>query len=309
MLGGYSQLSDYISQVRVLIHDASAQDYTDAQLTPLINNARLRVAQDLRCVIQFITGLNTITQQETYPLTGFIGGVVVTNGGVNYTNPTITFTGGGGSGAAAQAVLQNGVIVDINMSNWGGGYTSTPTMAITDTTGHGAAGNVIAGLNICDILQITVLWSQPPSALALTLSWLPFGAFQAFCRAYRATFANPGAFTVHYGTTNPQSRTLDARVFYTYPISNQPYPMEMNVSVLPDLLGATSDVDYQLLSPWNDAVQYFAAHLAYLGLQQWQQAGILKGIYDNRLKELPATGYVRRVHSWYRTFRYMVGRT
>lgn len=311
MQGGYSQLSDYIAQTRVLLHDPNAADYTDAQLTPLINNARLRVAQDLRCVIQFITGLNTITQQESYPLTGFVGGVVVTKGGAGYAATTgVTFSGGGGTGAAAQVIVSAGVIQAINMTSWGGGYTSTPAATLTNVgTGTGATFNVVAGLNIHDILQITVLWSMPPSALALTLSWLPFGAFQAFCRAYRATFANPGAFTVHYGTTNPQSLQGDARAFYTYPISNQPYPMEMNVSILPNPLAAAIDVDYQLLSPWNDAVQYFAAHLGYLGLQQYQQAGVMKGLYDGRLKELPATGYVRRVHSFYRTFRWMVGRT
>lgn len=305
---GYSLLSDYISQTRTLLHDPSAQDYTDAQLTPIINNARMRVAQDLRCVRQFITGLNTITQQETYPLTGFVGGIKVLTGGVNYTNPTFTLTGGGGSGAAASALLLNGAVSIVNMTSWGGGYTSTPTLTVTDPTGTGATFQVIAGLNIHDILTMTALWSQPISALALTFSWLPFGAFQAFCRAYRSTFANPGAYTIHYGTTSPTMQTSDARVFFMYPIPNQPYPLEMDVSVLPNNLLLATDVDYQVVPPWNDAVQYFAAHLGYLGLQQYQQASALKGLYDGRVTTLPATGFVRRVHSFYRSYRALVGR-
>lgn len=311
--GGYAQVSDYISQVRVLVHDPNGADYTDAALIPIINNARLRVAQDLRCVVQFITGLNTITQQESYPLNGFVGGVVVTAGGQNFPVTTgINFptpADGNGSGAAATVTVVNGAIQTINMTNWGGGYTSPVTGVLTNVgAGTGAVIKTVTGLNIHDILQITILWSMPPSALAVTLSWLPFGAFQAFCRAYRATFANPGAFTVHYGTTNPQSPSADARQFFTYPVSNQPYPMEMNVSVLPTVLPLTTSVDFQLVSPWNDAVQYFAAHLAYLGMQQFAQAGVMKGLYDGRLKELPATGYVRRIHSFFKTYRALMGR-
>lgn len=308
MLGSYFTTADYISQVRNLIHDASASDFTDSQLIPFINNARLRTAQDLRCVRQFIQGLNTISQQETYPLNGFVGGMQVLNGGQNYTNPVITFTGGGGTGAAAQAIVVNGVITNIFMTNWGGGYTSTPIGTLIDPTGTGATFNVIAGLMINDILTMTVLWNGPPSALAITFDWLPFSAFQAFCRAYRATFSNPGAYTVHYGTTSPTMQTGDARAFYLYPIPNQPYYLEMDVAVLPNNLVTISDVDYQIVPPWNDAVQYFAAHLAFLSLQQYAQSGVMKGLYDGRCKELPATGYARRVHSFYRLYAKLIRR-
>lgn len=310
MQGSYSQTSDYIAQIRTLLHDPNAADYTDAQLIPLVNNARLRVAQDLRCLRQFIAGLNTITQQEAYPLNGFVGGVGVTTGGANYpSSVTGTIAGGGGTGATVQVLTSGGVITGVNMTNWGGGYTSTPTLTLANTgAGAGATFKVIAGLMIHDILTMTVLWNGPPSSLAVTFNWLPFGAFQAFCRAYRATFSNPGAYTVHYGTTSPTMQQADARAFYLYPIPNQPYPLEMDVSILPNPLVAVADVDYQIVSPWNDAVQYFGAHLAYLGLQQYQQAGVMKGLYDGRCRELPATGFVRRIHNFYRTYQALIRR-
>ncbi len=307
MLGSYFQVQDYINQVRFLIHDKNASDYTDADLISFINSARLRTAQDIRCLRQFITGLNTISQQESYPLNGWVGGIIVTAPGANYaTTTTAVFAGGGGSGAAAQVLVDGGKIVGINMTNWGGGYTSTPTLTLANVgSGSGATFNVVAGLMIHDILTMTVLWNgapAPQSSLAVTFDWLPFGAFQAFCRAYRGTFSNPGAYSVHYGTTSPTMQQADARAFYIYPIPNQAYTLEMDVSILPNPLAALTDVDYQIVTPWNDAVQYFAAHLAFLGLQQFAQAGAQKGLYDGRCRELPATGFVRRIHNFYRSF-------
>jgi len=166
-------------------------------------------------------------------------------------------------------LVTSGAIAQINMTNWGGGYTAPVTAALTNIgSGTGASISPVTGLNIHDILQVTVLWGAQQSSLAPTMSWLPWGAFQAFCRAYRATNANPGAFTVHYGTTSPLSPQADARRVYLYPIPNQPYTMEWTFGAA-DAAGQTKPTpDYQIVSPWNDAVQYMAAHLAYLGLQQ-----------------------------------------
>ena len=44
--------------------------------------------------------------------------------------PEVTITGGGGSGATAVAILNNGVLVDVEISNTGRGYSSPPTITI-----------------------------------------------------------------------------------------------------------------------------------------------------------------------------------
>ena len=318
MLGTYYQLSDYISQVRTLIHDPSQSDYTDAQLAPLINNARFRVAIDLRCVRQFIAGLNTISMQESYPLTGFVGGLNIVNGGSNYTNPIVTIAGGNGVGATGTLAATNGVITNAVMTNWGSGYISGDgipaiTATVSDPTGTGAAIQPIPGLNILDVYTMTALWTpgnapNNQSALALTFDWLPFGAFQAFCRAYRGTFSNPGAWTAHYGPVSPLNPTVNAQSIYMYPIPNQAYPIEWDVITTPNALINDTDVDYQVIVPWNDAVQYFAAQLAYLGLQQYNQAAIMLQLYQGRLREQPATGFARRIHNFYRSFAHRMRR-
>lgn len=281
--------SDYITQVRNNVHDQSSADFSDLTLLGFVNQARQRVALDTHCVRGFITGLNTITQQEQYPLTGFVGGVQVTAPGSGYSSaPAISFTGGVGSGAAATAVVTAGAISAINMTNWGTGYTSAPTVVFTGGGGTGAAATAIAGIKIIDILSITVLWGS----LAPMLGWMPFTGFQAFCRAYRQTFATPKAFTTHTGI---------GQVF-TYPISDQVYPMEWDVLQLPNDLVTTGDNDLQILPPWTDAVQYFAANLAIASLQNYDQADYWERRYEKRVRQLPVTVFSRRIYNPYALF-------
>lgn len=55
----------------------------------------------------------------------------ITNGGTGYINtPSVTITGGGGSGAVATANISNGAVTSINIVNGGSGYTTTPTVTV-----------------------------------------------------------------------------------------------------------------------------------------------------------------------------------
>lgn len=71
--------------------------------------------------------------------------VTVTDGGSNYTAPTITATGGHGSGATFSATVTNGIIVSIKITNPGSGYQvgDTVTLSITDSTGSSATATVL----------------------------------------------------------------------------------------------------------------------------------------------------------------------
>jgi hypothetical protein len=62
---------------------------------------------------------------------GFVVGATITDGGYGYVeNPTVTITGGGGTGAKASATQFNGAVTSITINNSGSGYTSTPTITI-----------------------------------------------------------------------------------------------------------------------------------------------------------------------------------
>lgn len=89
--------------------------------------------------------------------------VAVVNGGTLYVEaPTVSFTGGGGSSAAATATISGGAVTSIAVTNTGSSYETVPTVVIpkarvtiptsgvttsTDTiayTGHGlTAGNAV----------------------------------------------------------------------------------------------------------------------------------------------------------------------
>jgi len=86
----------------------------------------------------------------TISATNTITNIILTNQGTNYTSvPTISFTGGGGSGAAATAVMQetstNNEVKSITITNAGSGYTSVPTISFTGGGGSGAAATAERG--------------------------------------------------------------------------------------------------------------------------------------------------------------------
>lgn len=87
----------------------------------------------------------TSSAQATVELDGNkIKKVNVTNGGSGYTSaPTITLTGGGGSGAVLTATVENGKVKSIKIDNEGSGYTSAPGVTFTgggDGSGTSADG-------------------------------------------------------------------------------------------------------------------------------------------------------------------------
>jgi hypothetical protein len=62
---------------------------------------------------------------------GFVVGAAITDGGYGYTNnPSVTLSGGGGSGAKATTTQVNGVVTSIVIVNPGFGYTNAPTVSI-----------------------------------------------------------------------------------------------------------------------------------------------------------------------------------
>ena len=60
---------------------------------------------------------------------GFLVNVTVTDGGAGYiTAPSVTATGGGGSGAVLVAQISGGVVTNVVVSSSGSGYTSAPSI-------------------------------------------------------------------------------------------------------------------------------------------------------------------------------------
>ncbi|MDR3638959.1 MAG: proprotein convertase P-domain-containing protein [Isosphaeraceae bacterium] len=98
----------------------------------------LATAQISSVVTEVMGPAGRIDGPQTYSNQG-IKSVSVTNGGSGYTTaPTVTITGGGGSGAAAYATISGGLVTSITLTSAGSGYTSTPTVTLTGGGGTGA---------------------------------------------------------------------------------------------------------------------------------------------------------------------------
>lgn len=67
--------------------------------------------------------------------------ITITDGGSGYiTAPTIGFTGGSGSGATATAVVENGIVTNIYMTNGGSGWLVGESVTVTITPTSGGSG-------------------------------------------------------------------------------------------------------------------------------------------------------------------------
>ena len=83
---------------------------------------------------------------------GFINTVTVTAGGTGYTiAPLVTFTGGGTGGAATAVMSATGAIKNITVTNVGADYISAPTVSFTATTGSGATATAKLTYAITDV--------------------------------------------------------------------------------------------------------------------------------------------------------------
>ena len=112
---------------------------TGTQLTGwLVDDVRIYT-----CISQ-ITISGTAGINTSLTRTSSVNSIQVTAGGTGYASaPTVNFTGGAGSGAAATAIVLNGVITEVSVTNAGTGYTSAPIVSFTGAGGSGATATAL----------------------------------------------------------------------------------------------------------------------------------------------------------------------
>lgn len=116
----------------------------------------------------FSVGLKNASVQATATatvLTFSVSSITVTNPGMNYyVTPTVTISGGGGSGATATATISGGQITGITVTSGGSGYTSTPTVTISapdeTVSGSGFAAEAIINENTGTYPMVSMAYGQ-----------------------------------------------------------------------------------------------------------------------------------------------------
>lgn len=273
-------LSYYEGQVADLLHDPNNNKWTIPQLDSYINQARRQLCFDSGCLRQLQSSY--ITQGEEVYTFGQVTGASIVSGGSGYTSPSVTFSGGGGSGVAATLSQSGGAVNTLTFTNQGSGYTSAPNAVVSDG-GPGVGASIVTGVinsYTYDVLDVHVYWGTE----RYSLLWCPFRQFSARYRPYSpsAYQRQPVAWAV-YGENQ----------IYIGPTPDQTYQVEFDTVVLPVALTdyVTADT-IPLLRV--DCVQYYAAYMAKQNAQSFGEAESFKQQYENKLRETGGA-YVGRI--------------
>jgi hypothetical protein len=132
----------------------------------------------------------------------------VYNGGSGYTSaPTVSFSGGGGSGAQATAVINslNGTVTAIDITNPGSGYTSYATVNFSGGGGSGAAAFAAAG---------TITGSNAEACYDLPAA--PKRGIDAESNLAWDHGRNHRLYLVYTDRRNTSSTTIDTDIFVRY---------------------------------------------------------------------------------------------
>lgn len=118
-------------------------------LTTTFNNNRSLYDENIISLVKQTINTIEIFVDTYYPSVS-LSSLTIANGGSGYTpNLTataLTFTGGGGSGAAGTFTTDaSGIINSVSLTDAGSGYITPPT--ITFSAGAGSNGSIIASLN------------------------------------------------------------------------------------------------------------------------------------------------------------------
>lgn len=189
---------------------------------------------------------------------GTVTGAKVVNGGTGYTSaPTVTITGGGGSGATATATLLAGAVSSITITSGGSGYTSTPTAAITLGGGSGATATV----------QVSTVATATAQIMPFGISGTGIETFLSRVWVINGTKlynTDPSSITTFNTTTTSTDSFLKVSYvalkqsnsfLYLIGDSSVNYVSNVSTSGSPVITTFTNqNVDPQVGTPWRDTV-------------------------------------------------------
>lgn len=281
-----SALSGYQTQVQRLLHDSAAQFWSLSELTDYINSARTRVVRDTGCY-RILQSISLSTGVETYPFGG-VTGFNVTNGGSGYTSaPAVTVAASGSTGgvqATATASVNAGKVSSIQIVNPGTLYTSAPAVTFSGGGGANAAATAtFIHASTIDALNLSIFWGNSRRVL----DYRDWSTFNAFARAWQNYLGMPSVCSVYSYTS-----------LYVAKIPDQTYLAELDSIQQPPALidGTTLEV---LPIVMQDPVQYFAAHLAKMKSQRWDEADKFYQRYNIEIVKAINASFTRRLKSAY----------
>lgn len=279
-------LTGYVTQVQRLLHDSNAQFWSVSELTDYINSARIRTVRDTGCYRQ-IQNIYLSTGVEVYNFGG-VTGFNITNAGTGYTSaPTITIASSGVTGgvtATATATVSGGLITSISVVNTGTLYASNPIVTISGGGGTaGAATSTVINSSTIDCVNLTVYWGNSRNVLF----YRDWSTFNAQARYYVNYLGIPSVFSVYSYTS-----------IYVAKIPDQVYRVDLDSVQQPPALVDNTTLEV-IPIVMQDPIQYFAAHLAKIKAQKWDEADKFYARYISEIKLAIGASFTRRLPNPY----------
>ncbi len=286
---------EYLKQTQRFLREQKQEFENPDDLLVYINRARREVAGRTQCI------------RRLTPISGQCVSTTLLTPGSGYVAPVATITtpdfpsgyGNNPNGlqATAGVTMSGGVVTDVVIDNGGDGYFM-PQVTITDASGPGTgatASVTISPINTLNLGQEVYPFSQIylgnwpgvdtihaiKSASVIYANYrymLPmydFSTYQSQVRQYPFQYQYVPTFCAQFGQGNGGS-------FYAYPLPSQTYQWEFDCFCLPTDMSLDNSIPEAIPQPWTDAVPYFAAHLAYLELQNLNAAKFYGEEFDKR---------------------------
>ncbi len=304
-------LNEYMKQTQRFIRDSGQLFVNPEDIIVYVNRARREAA------------LRTKSIRVLAPVSGQVATATVTAPGHGYVSPVATisspdFSNGEAAfpnGAQATAVVTQigGQISNIDISFGGSGYFQ-PVITITDSAGPGTGATATVattpvmktqqGQEIYNFDQVPltnypgvgeIFWVNSVSiiyaAYRYRMMTYSFSTYQAMIRNYPRSYQYVPSVCAQLGQGTKGS-------LYVYPIASQQFQMEWDCFCLPaDLVDDQSPE--ALPGPWTDCVPYFAAHLAFLELQNLNAANYFLTLYESTMDRYSAFTRSRKVSNPY----------
>ena len=282
-------LSQYITQVQYLLHDATGVFYTQTQLTTYINQARERVVRDTGALrtIQTLTVPASPTAGGQAPVLWTANTAVTVGQQLDSNNYTYIVTTAGTTGSTAPPYPGS------SNSNYSGNVypPSTPFLdgtAYIQYVGNAEQINYVtlpSGVQTLDVLNINLYWGNT----RVPLRYLPWTQFNAELRFWQNYIGRPICFT-QYG----QGSIIIA------PVPDNIYTVDIDTVILPTALTNPSDID-NINDPYNTPVPFYAAYLAKYYEQSFGEAEIYKQEYNKHVQAVLVAISTRRMPTPYST--------
>lgn len=284
-------LNDYLKQTQRFLREQKQEFINAEDLIEYVNRARREVAERTQCVRRLTLSSGAIISASIVSVgSGYSNSPTLTISTPDFPSGTLPFPNG--AQATGNLTVAGGALTTCNITYGGSGYFQ-PVATITDATGTGGSvALTVSPINTLNLGQevypfsaigvqsfpgvasvfaiqsVAVIYANYRYALPM----YDFSTYQAKIRQYPFQYQYVPAFCSQFGQGTDGS-------FYAYPLPSQIYQWEFDCFCIPQNLTTNLSVDV-IPQPWADIVPYFAAHLAFLEIQNLNAANYYMDLFD-----------------------------